>query len=345
MQQPVEIIPKHGLTIVRFGDTPLQAKSGLVEQRFACDYYEPTRTLYCEELKSEFNFTSGDAPELFQIIISDSQMLVIGRPVIEQRLDKVLLSLHVSTFSDTLWSYVDVCSEFVGGVLIDDAKRPRKCKPEALISEGTLWIKSLGLGLSLRHGMVESICMRRPEDVPQVGCGELQQEHLQDIISPKLFPSIGPSVSLPIPQMLNRRRTSGATRMIAALMAVLFVAVPGWLIYRDITAWRNSIETIGTVIETRPPGPFPDELVVQYLTQDQKSRQVVLSTNYATAREVGETVDLLYRPERPDQAMTRVQTRDEGWSISPYLLFGSFAAATFCLAWAFPESIRLRSRR
>jgi hypothetical protein len=84
---------------------------------------------------------------------------------------------------------------------------------------------------------------------------------------------------------------------------------------------------------------------VQYEDTSGTTHTVTLGFAYTTARAKGETVDLLYRPEAPQRAMTRIKIADDGWSVHPYVLFGSVLLATFSLVTAFPEYIRLNSRR
>lgn len=134
-------------------------------------------------------------------------------------------------------------------------------------------------------------------------------------------------------------------RVAFSLLAIGFVVFPAVVVYRDVTAWQKAIAVKGTVVETRPAGPFPDEIDVRYEVAGGASHTVTLGSAYTTARAKGDQVDLLYRPEAPERAMTRIKIRDDGWSVHPYVLFGSVLLATFCLVTAFPEYIRLNKRR
>jgi hypothetical protein len=98
-------------------------------------------------------------------------------------------------------------------------------------------------------------------------------------------------------------------------------------------------------VSTKPEGPFPDEIIVEYSIPESGKHSVTIPSTYTTAREIEQEVELLYLAERPERAMTRIQIRDEGWSVSPYLLFGSVGLATFFLHLAFPNHIRFGSRR
>lgn len=308
------------------------------------NYHEPTLTLYSEALGGQLQFTKTSPHLLYQIVAGKPSVLIAGEKVIGERLEDALTQLGLKHWNDTLWSIVDVDSEFVGGVPLDDRKRPRKASAKELLAGGTLWIKSLGLGLVMKYGRVDLVCVRTSNDVPKVGCGELTEEHLIEQVDPNPFPSIPRNAPLP-KQAPNPPKSKLRRRVIFSLLAVGFIAFPALVAYSDITAWQNAIAVTGTVIDTRPEGPFPDELDVQYEVAGGPSRTVTLGFAYTTARAKGDKVDLLYRPEIPQRAMTRIQIPDDGWSVHPYALFGSVMLATFCLVAAFPEYIRLHRRR
>lgn len=143
---------------------------------------------------------------------------------------------------------------------------------------------------------------------------------------------------------LAPRRTP-QTRLILSLVALILLALPIGIVWRDWQRWAAAPAVTGTVVRISPEGPFPDVVTVEYQDQANHSHQVDISTNYATARKVGDPVDLFYLPDAPERAMTRIQQRDEGWSVSPYLLFGSLALSTFFLYFAFPEYLTLKKRR
>lgn len=143
----------------------------------------------------------------------------------------------------------------------------------------------------------------------------------------------------------RRPRRKPLTRLILSLVALVLIAAPVGIVWRDLKRWAAAPAVTGKVVRVLPEGPFPDVVTVEYQDQANHTHQVDISTNYATARKVGDTVDLFYLPDAPERAMTRIQQRDEGWSVSPYLLFGSLGAATFFLYFAFPEYLSLKRRK
>lgn len=348
LHQKLEITSAVGIGPIWLGCSPQDALGQLTNLGAEHNYHAPSHVIYCETIQGELQFTAGNSSRLFQVAVAEKELLVNGERVIGLRLDKALEILKVTTLSEGLWSAVDVDSEFADGVQIPDSKRLRKCNRESLLQTGTLWIKSLGLGLVLNLMQVQEVLLRMPEDVPRVGCGELTQADLDAIKNHNPFAAyVSPPVEASAASWLPRLSAAKSllTRVVLCAAAIALVAVPIGVVVTDIHSWQNANAVTGKVIQTLPPGPFPDFVIVEYVSADGETRKTKISTNYATAREVGEEVELLYRSDKPGHAMTRIQSRDEGLSVSPYLLFGSFALATFLLAWAFPEWISLKKRR
>lgn len=344
MNPPLNITPTQGLGTILLGASPDSAHSEMKAIDSAAHYYEPTLSIYSEVLGGQLQFTKAAPSSLYQIVAGKTAVLVAGEQIIGERLEDALVKLGVKQWSDTLWSIVGLDTELVGGVPRDDRTRPRKATAKELLAGGTLWIKSLGLGLVMKFGRVELVCVRTPADVPKVGCGELSEQQLLEQVAPERFPSIPRSAPLP-KRGPNPPKKKLWRRVIFSLLAIGFMTFPAIVVYRDITAWQQAMVITGTVVETRPEGPFPDELDVQYEAAGGASHTITLGSAYTTARAKGDKVELLYRPEMPHQAMTRIKIQEDGWSIHPYALFGSVLCATFCLVAAFPEYIRLQDRR
>lgn len=140
-------------------------------------------------------------------------------------------------------------------------------------------------------------------------------------------------------------RRKPMTRLVLSLVALALIAVPAVIVWKDIKRWSNAQPVTGSVVRVSPEGPFPDVLTVEYQDLASQKHQVETPAVYATARKVGDSVDLFYLHSAPSKAMTRIQQRDEGWSVPVYYLFGSLAAATFFLYFAFPEYLTLKKRR
>jgi hypothetical protein len=233
----LEIIPTQGFGTISLGDDLESAQSAMHAIDADSHYHPQTLALYSEALGGQLQFTKEPPHALYQIVAGKPAILVAGETIIGERLEDALTRLDVAQFSDTLWSIVDIDSEFVGGVPLANGKRSRRASPKELLAGGTLWIKSLGLGLVLKYGRVELVCVRKPDDVPTVGCGELSEVHLKEQVDPQLFPSI------PRPEPLPKRAPNPPKkkfwrRVIFSLLAIGFIAFPAIVVYSDLKAWE-----------------------------------------------------------------------------------------------------------
>ncbi len=313
-----------------------------------------------------FYFDDSEPKKLVQIVFYDKDHRIDGQQVIGLSLAEALLPLNIQSYEDTLWSLVSIEEEYPKGKPLPDAQRTRKATLDTKLECGTLWIKSQGVGLVMLFGVVHAFALRSPGSQPTVGCGQLdsktmelalssrptKNQPLQTTPNPEHWPSIPKEQfphgnKQPTTSTVSSKRTLGLLRVVVfSLLALVFVVTPIIIVYRDLTAWRDAKQLVGRVVSARPEGPFPDEVTVEYsLQESDKTYQVTIPIGYTTAREIGQEVELDYLPDHPERAMTRIQTRDEGFAISPYFLFGSIALATFCLRIAFPNHIRLNSKR
>ena len=331
----------------------------LSTDEYAIDIHSPEATFY---------FDDSNPRKLTQIVFYDKNHRISDQQVIGLTLAEALLAVNVRSYEDTLWSMVSIEEEFPKGIPLPGTQRIRQASAKTKLESGTLWIKNQGIGLVMLFGLVHAIAIRKKGEEPSVGCGPLDAQVMQlslaheptrksesareiapgprPFIQSLLFPKTKLSTTHSSSNNASPRRKSNYRRSaILTIIAVSFLALPVSIIYRDLTAWNKSIDVVGRVIDTNPKGPFPDEIIVEYIVDDSVKHHVTIPSTYTTAHEIDQEVELLYLPNQPQFAMTRIQIRDEGWTISPYLLFGSVGVATFFLHLAFPNHIRLNSRR
>ncbi len=343
----IEIIPNVGWANIRLGNTFDEVRDvlatnehvyELTEDEFTLDIYSPETTFY---------FDDSNPKRLVQIVFYNKDYRVDGAPVIGLPLDEALLPFRVKAFEDTLWSAVSIEEEFQKGRPLPDSKRIRHVSPKEKLEHATLWIKNQGVGLVMLFGVVHAIAIRRSGYEPKVGCGNLNSETMAEAGKATLqpLPEYQPSTTQAVGPPKPSRPSKWMLQSLFGLLATIFLAVPVYIAYCDFTAWKQALAVTGVVVETKPEGAFPVEIVVEYSLTDAVQRRVTILSTYTTAREVGAEVELLYLPDHPERAMTQIQARDDIWSISPYYLVGSVGLATVFLHMAFPNYIRLNSRR
>ncbi len=351
---------RRGWSSIRFGDSPESVRTQL--RAAEIDWEEGFDKFHWQvgdnEAELFFAADSSKQPErVVQIIVGRDTAQIDGHEIVGLKLDEALLELNVQSFSDTIWSIVDIDSEYDNGKPIDDAERTTQAEPLELLESGTLWIKSLGIGLILDCGEVESVVLRSPTDVPKVGCGPLDKEAVGRVGDEKLreriesrkratkaarsssaapfFPSIAGTPRSFIPLWLKITLT-----LAAAVMMILPIY---WFVEAQL-AWQKAEKIIGVVVETRPEGPFPEIIVVEYKQPDAPVGRVELKFNYTTARAVGDEVELLYLRRDPSRVMTRNQAVDEVVNFSPMVFFATLPLGYFILMMLYPKTF-LSSRR
>jgi hypothetical protein len=361
----IEIRPGNGWANIQLGNTIAEVRAALATNGHPYDFMEDGWEIDIHAPETTFYFDDSSPQRLVQIVFYDKDHRVADQPVIGLTLAEALLPFNVQSFDDSLWSMVSIEEEFPNGMPVSDSMRPRRASAKEKLDSGTVWIKSQGIGLVMMFGLVHAIAMRQMGGEPKVGCGQLDSESMTLALAikpeaaskrkpaetyhfPGIEPQTSPKASAPSSQTAKRstssyKNPSVLRRTVFSLLTILFLAMPAGIVYHDITAWKNSKDVVGRVVSTKPEGPFPDEIIVEYSIPESGKHSVTIPSTYTTAREIGQEVELLYLDEQPERAMTRIQIRDEGWSVSPYLLFGSVGLATFFLHLAFPNHIRFKS--
>ena len=326
----------------------LTCRMALATNGHAYEYSENGFEIWIYDPDCMFVFDDSEPRCLRQLVLYDPQHQIHGKPVIGTRLDETLRALGTVDWQDTLWSAVDIESEYSNGTPLADSRRSKSYSTDGKLQDGTLWVLSLGVGIIMDMGRVNGLALRHPDDVPTVGCGPLDDETLlaaRRVRAPAAIHVAPAQRAVKSAPVVKSNRVRFALRLLLSLAAVALIVFPAVTVYRDIQGWKQSQATTGRVVETRPEGPFPDELVVEYTVgNEERPRQVVIPDTYTTARQVGDEMELLYRAEHPEKAMTRIQIRDDGLTIPPQILFGCVAAASFCLVAAFPQHLRLGRR-
>jgi hypothetical protein len=129
-------------------------------------------------------------------------------------------------------------------------------------------------------------------------------------------------------------------RAILGFATVVTAAVLGWVIYtmaQDYVSWMNATAVIGTIVDAKPEGPFPDDFIVEYYMPDEKRALATVPSQYTTVREIGQDLELVYRKENPSVAMTKLQSRDHFSSISMNWLVFTIPLFSLELALLFPK--------
>jgi hypothetical protein len=286
--------------------------------------YDNSLDATCFEIDQPYctlQFTGKSSLVLAQIVMSDGRVRVNGMPVIDLSLDEALVALGVRSFDDTLWSMVDIDSEYDRGCPVADSLRPTTAKPMQLLDSGTLWIKSLGVGLYMGEGRVDAIALRLKSDIPKVGCGPLDPDTITSAGSPTIEQEITRhDTKRRSAPWLSHRAKRFLQSALVTLVALAACTAPPILLFMRYQNWKNPIRVEGQVVEVHYDGPFVDHLLVQYALPDQSTKRAKVLSTFTGAREIGQIVELYYLPSSPDHAITLQESRSE--FLSGYLPYG-----------------------
>lgn len=176
---------------------------------------------------AELSFDASEPPQLVDLYL-ESDHLHPGHAVLDEPLPVALRLLGITSAHsrETLWSMVSGECEFDDqtGKPLSDSERLTTATTEDLLKCSFLWLKSMGLGLSVYNAEVNGISLREPGRVPVVGCGPLTDEQFHLIHSPELDQFLEAAWAA-----RNRQ-----TRLMPVVMFCL-IAIPvfGWLLFQN----------------------------------------------------------------------------------------------------------------
>lgn len=313
------IDPGVALGVIRLGDTREELARGLAGIGIKLDPDDEDDWLYVDEMDTELIFKATQPPVLLEIVVEDERVLFGPLPVIGERLHKIVDQLQVPD-GETVWR--------THGAKDDertDANRPIMTD-EALLDRGTLWIPSLGLGLGMVRGEITRVRLRKPEESPRRGYGELTpaQRELsarQNLTTYLIRPSSEPATW----EVQLQKLISFAT--------VVAIIVLVWQGIEYQSRWNNATTVAGDVVDVKPPPPepFPDEYTIDYSDPAGKQYQVVFKRNdvYASPQ-VGDTVEIRFLPNAPHRPMGPSRYRDAAFD--KYLPLGIGILSAYCIS-------------
>lgn len=299
MQNPWAIEPGQGLGEWRLGAPREEALRRLAERGVRSESEsDEGDLLIVDDLEVELKFDKSE--RLFEIAADSERLILAGHAVIGARVQEVVDRLRVSD-SETLWTL-----EADGGEdedLDSAASKPRS--DEELISDGTLWIPRLGLGLELWRGEILCVRMRQPGEVPRQGAGPLTQSQRTLLAKPDLSDSLEDAVAAP-KRPPNRLQQILTLAMVASL---------GWVVWTAIEyqrKWNAAPIAEGEVVAVQPPppDPFPDEITVADRVDGKEYRTIFGIADVYMTRAVGDKVEVRYLPDAPEQPMGPARVAD-----------------------------------
>jgi len=270
------------------------------------------------EIGMHLNFSSLNPRTLVRIDVSDERLRFGPLAVIGKRAHEIVGLFKVSR-KETLWCNIE--SGDNAPTLSAQGKITRQLTPDRsiqsqsheLLAHGTIWLTSLGLGFTLRDGLVATLHLCDPAHSPRSGSGPWtkEQQRLSEVREL-------PPASL-MPTQNNRGSIS------KALVHLVFLATLGALIWWAIRLqhrWDGAIEAIAVVVAVDPPPPnvLPTNITVQFNDVGGKElRQTLGHWQFLLTPQLGDEVSVRYLAESPEMVLGPVASRDVGFqSAFPY---------------------------
>ncbi len=263
------------------------------------------------ELGTQLVFSDTYPRTLVRLDVNDDRLRFGSLVVIGKRVHEIIGIFKISR-KQTLWSAIDDQHETIGlGTHGNTAEQSRQ-----LLARGTIWIPGLGLGLTLRDGLVGTVHLCHPSQSPRTGTGAWTKEQqrlseVREIPAASLLPaaSIGPAARS------GSRKT--ALNLMLHLALVASVAILVWWAMRLQRRWDTAIETPAVVValDPPPPNPLPNAITLSFNdASGVEHRQTLDYMQFEMAPKMGDEINVRYLPGEPDYVLGPVAFRDVGFS-------------------------------
>ena len=254
------------------------------------------------EISTHLIFSQERPQTLTRIDVADERLRFGSLSVIGKRAHEIVGVFKVPR-KETLWCSLE--SEGETSDLVAKANTTEQSRE--LLAQGTIWITRLGLGLTLRDGLVATVHLCDLAQVPQKGSGPWTKEQ-QRLSEVRELP-----VTLAAPTIRSRKS------ILSILIHLALVASIGGLIWWAVQLqqrWDAAIEVTALVVALDPPPPnvLPDKITVSFNDADGKERRQTLGhMQFFMTPKLGDEVNVRFLPESPDKVLGPVAFRDVGF--------------------------------
>lgn len=260
------------------------------------------------ELAVQLVFSQTTPRKLVRIEVSDERLRFGSLSVIGKRAHEIVGLFKISR-KQTLWSDLEFGE--------DRSRLPATAKSteqsRELLARGTLWIPALGLGLTLKDGLVATVHLCDPADSPRIGSGPWTKEQ-------QLLSEVRELPTATLPQANRIRKTALSVPIHLAFVASLGVLV--WWAIQLQQRWDAATEVSAVVVGVDPPPPqvLPERITVSYHdTQGTEHFQTLGHMQFMTTPQLGDEVTIRFLPDAPTHALGPVASRDIGFATAfPY---------------------------
>ncbi len=285
------------------------------------------------EIHTRFVFSETNPRTLDRIDVEDQRLRFGSLAVIGKRAHEIIGMFKVSR-KQTLWCSVENIDEVSHQAPHEDSTQ----RSRELLASGTIWIPSLGLGLTLRDGLVAKVHLCDPANSPRVGSGPWTKEQ-QRLSEVRELPAISTS-----PTTRNRKFIASVVLHLALVASIGILIL--WAIQLQ-RKWNAAPEVPAVVValDPPPPNPLPDKITLQFHDSNGTERRQTLGhLQFEMTPQLGDEVKIRYLLNDPDKVLGPVAARDVGFERALPFGIGILAVYSFLQLVLFGTS-RFRARR
>ena len=261
---------------------------------FEADDIDPEH-VFILDMEAQLTLRGEGTLRLVQIAVNDEQVRFGSEPVIGRRLHEITKLLQVNT-EETIWRIDDDPDDSLPS---PDQEQQYPVPELELLLRGTLWIRPLGLGLSLWQGRIREVYLRQPEQTPSVGIGKLSQQQLV----------LSEQTDFAAELDKTHQAASRLRRWFRLVTGIAFFGLIGWVVMQAAQyqrRWQEAPKVEAEVVAIRPDAAdtIATEFVVTYRDNNDIERQANLGlADVYVPKAVGEKVEVRYLPEEPDRPL------------------------------------------
>ncbi len=260
------------------------------------------------EIHTHFLFSQSYPRTLDRIEVEDDRVHFGSLSVIGKRAHEIIGLFKVPR-KETLWSS-DATNELTSVPL------PNHNTTEfsrELLSTGTLWITSLGVGLTLCDGLIAKVHLCDPASCPSTGTGPWTKEQ-QRLSEVRELPAVATAPT--------KRSLSSLVVPILHLAMFACMGVVIWWGIQVQQRWDAAPDVPGVVVAVDPPPPtvFPDKITLSFNDLNGTERRHTLGhTQFYMTPKLNDEVTIRYLPDAPNEVLGPFGFRDVGFNAAvPY---------------------------
>ena len=295
--------------------------------------FHGSSNLQVQEIGTHFVFSQTSPRTLSRIDVTDERLRFATLSVIGKRVHEIIGIFKISR-KETLWCNIETDGLASNATLeYDTAFRSRE-----QLARGTIWLPSLGLGLTLRDGLIATVHLCDPTQSPRVGNGPWTKEQ-QRLSEVRELPTASATPTK------RKRRT-----VLFVLLHLMLVASIGTVIWQAVQlqrGWDSAPEVPAIVVALDPPPPsvLPNNITVRFNDSNGVEHSKALGhLQFMMTPKLGDEVNIRYMPGEPDNVLGPVASRDIGFETAIPSVFGIVAIYTFLNLLLYGASCRARRK-